>query len=335
MTDYMYPRKWRVLVSSSASSRQVTDQSSNTRKVESAIDVSKLKCTFNIRKNYQRQNVGIVSIYNLSADLEAQLISEGDRVIIEAGYESMVMTGENKGSYGEPKLYGKIYDGSVIKFAKSKENNTDRVLTLVCQDADQPLNLGFISQSYTRGLTAREAVNRICSDSTIKLPVGNLSESLQTVPLPRGKVVFGAPKDYIDSIAKGNAAQVWTDGEIINVTKITDPNLDEAIVLTPESGLIGDPDQTPYGITFRCFLRPDLKFRGLVQLKSAETKDSSSADPNQTPPDPEGIYQINDIVYVGDTWGQDWYCQIEGISRYGKSALPMMMDSALSDPNRK
>lgn len=335
MTDYMYPRKWRVLVSSSASTRQIVDQGSNTRKVESAIDVSKLKCTFSIKKNYQRQNIGVISVYNLAPDLEAQLIAEGDRVIIEAGYENLIMTGENKGQYGEPKLYGKIYDGSIIKFAKRKENNTERVLTLLCQDADYPLNMAFISQSYSRGLTAREAVNRICSDSTIPIPVGALSESLNTVPLPRGKAVFGAPKDYLDSIAKGNAAQVWTDGEIINVTRITDPNLDEAIVLTPTSGLIGSPEQVPYGVNFKCFLRPDLKFRGLVKIQGAEIAGLQSADPNQTPLDPENIYQISDITYVGDTWGSDWYCQIEGISRYGKSALPMLVDSVLADPNRK
>ena len=62
MSNFLYGRKYRVLVAD---------------KDNTALDVSNLRCTFRIEKiTNSRANYAEISIYNLSAGTEAQLIKE-------------------------------------------------------------------------------------------------------------------------------------------------------------------------------------------------------------------------------------------------------------------
>lgn len=308
----MWLRKWRVLV---------TDA-----KDEVALDVSDLRITFEVRYAREISNYSTLHIYNLNQETEKRIISEGDRVIIEAGYES---EGDDK-----PQRYGKIFDGQVVYPTRSKENNTDYVLTLLCIDGNNLLDKNFISRSLNRGLNQRQLLQAVCDGGRVKIPIDYASQGLSSQQLPRGRVIFGECKDCIADIARGNAAGYYIMDGKLHVTKMTDTVTGEALVTSPTTGLIGMPTQTQYGASFRMLMNPAVKLGTMIQIKNSEMNEYQ-AQPGQvaTPMDDDWIYQAIEVVHTGDTRGNDWYTNVTGISRYGTGSLAALMTNAAQNPN--
>lgn len=103
----MYLRKYRIVVASSTAeidSKQPTkgntsaDNTQNTKNENSnenkeyALDVSLLHCVFRVRRGMDFNNHAEIKIYNLNRETEDKIIKEGDRLIIEAGYEGYLNT---------------------------------------------------------------------------------------------------------------------------------------------------------------------------------------------------------------------------------------------------
>ena len=327
MKSYLWIRKWRIVV---------TDKNDN-----KAIDVSDLHCTFTVQKKRDLiGNTATVKIYNLSNEMEQQIIEEGDRVVIEAGYagtykkeksntegDLSTVLAESKRTDDAKVQYGKIFDGQVIYPSRSKGSNTDFILTLSCVGGGDFLGSSFIKESYNRGLNQRQVVERVCSAA--KTPINHISEGLSNQRLPRGKVFFGKVTKYIQDVIRGNAAMAYIEDSGVIVSKLTDVANTEAIVIEPDTGLIGMPQQTVFGMDFKVLLNPFIKLGTKVRLKRSEV--------NELPPkpqqprmslDPDWTYQAIEVLHKGDTRGQDWYTEIKGISRYGKGSLPAMLASA-------
>ena len=53
----------------------------------------------------------------------------------------------------------------------------------------------------------------------------------------------------------------------------------------------------------------------------------------QAPLDDEWIYQVMELTHVGDTRGNDWYTEIQGISRYGKGSLAALLGNSGQNGN--
>ena len=125
-------RKWKILV---------VDAQDN-----EALNVSDLHVKFTVKKAHEVANYSTIEIYNLTAEAEQKILKEGDRVIVEAGYEGYLSTAAD-GTIQEvsDKQYGKIFDGKIIYPSRRKENNTDYVLSLLCVDGDNILNANFVS----------------------------------------------------------------------------------------------------------------------------------------------------------------------------------------------
>lgn len=318
MSSRLWIRKWRILV---------TDKNDN-----EALNISNLHCTFEVHKKRARGGFyAIVKIYNMNAATENKLIMEGDRVIIEAGYQGTI--DENAGSAdgteqagAEALQYGKIFDGSVIWPSRSKESNVDYVLTLTCIDGDTPLNLNHISKTVNRGLNMRTIVETVCNDSEVQTPINKCSDGLSTQVLPRGKVFYGRPYDYIQDVCRGNSADYYIEDGNLNVVRLQDIAEDEALVIGPENGLVGTPQQTQDGVTFKVLLNPSIKMGTRIQLKNSQVNETTvMPGQKQAPLDDEWIYQCIEVTHRGDTRGNDWYTEIVGISRYGKGSLPALL----------
>lgn len=239
-----------------------------------------------------------------------------------------------------PKQYGKIFDGQIVQTIRSKENNVDYVLTLVCMDGDTFLNMNFISLSCVRGQNPRNVIETVVSKAEKPAQLNRVSAGISGQTLPRGKVYFGRPKDILNDVARGNNANVWISDGNVNVTKITDNYQNEALILTPQNGLIGYPQQIQYGVSFRCLLNPQLTVLSMVQLKNTEINGMQLQmnAPGKTQPqtlqlDEENMYQAYEVEHTGDTRGNDWYTTVNAYSRYGKDVVPAMMKGMSSNPN--
>lgn len=342
MNGKLWLRKWKILIA---------DKNDN-----EALNVSELHCTFEVHKSRDKNGFyATCKIYNLTAATEKQLIDEGDRLIIEAGYSTTVQEQANVDSNGnvltneqanaaaasgQPVFsktvdvelqYGKIFDGQIIWSSRSKESNVDYVLSLTAIDGDSPLHLNFIKKTVNKGLNQRQALQTVCDSSEKKIPAGTgtITDGLSMQALPRGKVFFGDPTDYIADICRGNAADYYVEDGNLHVTRLQDISNDEALVVTPDTGLIGMPQQTQFGVSFRLLLNPSIHLGTLVKLKNSEVNEAQvSPGQPQTPLDDEWIYRVTSLTHSGDTRGTNWYTDCQGISRYGKGTLPAMLASS-------
>lgn len=328
VSSYLWMRKWKILV---------VDAQDN-----EALNVSDLHVKFTVKKAHEVANYSTIEIYNLTAETEQKILKEGDRVIVEAGYEGYLSTAadgtvqeikDEKGN-AQDKQYGKIFDGKIIYPSRRKENNTDYVLSLLCVDGDNILNANFVSKTLNKGINQRQILEAVCEKSITKIPTNNVTQGLSGQKLPRGKVIFGEPKDYISDMARGNGASYWIEDGKLNMTKLTDVAADEAIVQTPTTGLVGLPTQTQYGASFKLLLNPAVKMGTLVQLKNSEIAEAQvTPGQKQTPLDDEWIYQVIEVTHTGDTNGNDWYTVCNAVSRYGKGTLAAMLANAQQNPN--
>lgn len=324
MSNYLWLRKYRILI---------TDKND-----KAALDVSDLHCTFEVHKRRsQGASYAVLRIYNLANDTEQLIINDGDRVIIEAGYEGTLgadqfngyvqntsfMGGSSAPDVATSGQYGVIFDGQVVYPSRYKETNTDYVLTLSCIDGNQPLNFNYIQKSMNKGMNQRQIFDAVCNDGTVPVPAAHVTDGLSEQALPRGKVFFGRTWDYVEDICRGNNALYFMDGGQVNLYKLTDVADDEALVIDPYTGLIGVPQQTTNGLNFRVLLNPSIKLMTKIKIARSEIKEATlMPGQKQLPLDDEWIYQAIEVTHRGDTRGNDWYTDIVGLSRYGAASLP-------------
>ncbi|WP_297428629.1 glucosaminidase domain-containing protein [Clostridium sp.] len=239
--DVIFGRKYRITVS---------DAQGN------GIDVSQLRCTFNIVKTIQMQpNTSEITIYNLNAQTENSIMLYGSRVTVEAGYEGS--------------QFGLIFDGDILQTIREKEDSTTYKLTILALDSDRAINFEIANYSIVRGQTARSVINNMISKAQYPVFLGSISDKLDSAALTRGKAMFGKSSDYLRQIAKTYSLQYYMDDGKLNLINMEDLPEGEAFELNPESGLIGTPQQTDYGISGQCLLNPQIKLNTLIHIDNS------------------------------------------------------------------
>ena len=276
------------------------------------IDVSTLRCTFQIEKSLsETPNYAEIVLYNLSAQTENSIIKEGAKVILEAGYQNP--------------QYGLIFSGDIVQPLRGKEDNTTYTLTLVSQDGDLFYNKGIINASFRAGQTQRDVLENIAKQSTNDLEIGQLSDNLTPTALPRGKALFGLTRDYFRQIAKSEQAAFYINNNKIEFIKAMDLPTNEVIQLNGKSGLIGMPEQTEEGIQATCLLNPLLDLNKMVAIDLSSIQ-RQKADRNSELKNiaGAGIFKIIKIAHKGDTRGDEWYTEFTAVAQTG--AVPVTGD---------
>lgn len=294
--DWLYGRRYRIIVDLGNGE---------------AFDVSNLRCEFSIVKSlYLKMQTSKITIWNLSPENENKLISSGQRIIVEAGYND--------------EFYGKIFEGNIIQPLRYKDNGVDYKLTLIAMDSDRFVSSAIIGVSEVAKQSRRNVVNDIASKASIPSQLGNV---LQTdFVYPRGKVMFGKASDYLEQIAKSEKARYYNDDGKVNI--IDAGTIEEGYIfdLGPKTGLISSPVQNEYGVNCECLLNPMIRLNSLFHLDNSRVKgkEYEYGTPIRSL-DVEGIYRVIEITYAGDTRGDDWKCSINAITQAG-----MIPDMALS-----
>jgi hypothetical protein len=301
-----------------------------TQTQERGLDLSNLRCTFNINKTTMNTpNILYARIYNLAPATLAKVI-EFTRVQIHAGYR-----------YAN---YGLIFDGKVVQYRRGKENPVDTYLEIHAGDGDAPLNEAVIHDSSPAGTKIRNILDKFNAakkelDADFK--VGAVPNDLYNETTKRTRVHFATVKNLERELMIAYNAEHFADnGQYIMQSKGKYRD-DEAVILSPKTGLIGMPEVTPQGIQAKCLLNPRIKLGGLVKIKSdilsgvaytPGTASKTDADGNVIPGDPTGgikydqamygqqletaytspigLYKVILLNYNGDTRGNPWYCDM-------------------------
>lgn len=292
--DWLYGRKYRVFVDIGGGK---------------AFDVSNLRCKFEISKiAYGQPQYSTLTIYNLNPDDENKIIKQGQRIVIEAGYQGS--------------QYGMIFSGTIIQPLRSKENGVDYLLTLVSIDSDRFISYGFVGTTLVAEQSARDAVESVINKSSEEVGRGFLADT--SITYPRGKVMFGMSKYYLEQIARSENSSYYTEDGKVNL--ISPASIDDKYILdfNPKSGLIGTPVQTEIGIQCKVLLNPQIKLNSLFHVDNQRITNYQYQQGTVVRGlDSEGIYRAIKVTHIGDTRDTDWYTEIEAITQAG--TLPVSM----------
>jgi hypothetical protein len=314
----LWGRKYKIIISD--------------KKTGKGWDVSNLRCVFSTTKiTLQVLNLSIVHVFNLSPATESSIIKEGNRLTIEAGYDGEVTNNADGTTTVKESQYGSIYDGDIIQVIRTKDNNLDYDLLLVCMDGEILMNNKFVFKSLAQNSSPRDIVDAVCTEAGIEQ--GRISGDLNKTKLPRGKVLFGQPRDILRPLAYDNNGTFWIESDKLFLDKFTDVPKDAAIVLTPKTGLIGYPTQTDKGVEIKCLLDPRMKLKGLVKIDNSEVRlYQASVGALITPLDKDGEYQIIQLTHSGDTRGDEWYTSMICVNREGYGVIPLLMIDVQTRP---
>lgn len=292
MSNYNYRqfmRKYRILI---------TSQSTGVD-----FDVSDLRCSFTVDKRLsETPDHSVVAVYNVSED-SINAIQPGDKLVIEAGYKD--------GNYGM------IFVGKIVQAVMKHGDSVDSYAAFICTDGDQFLTQTVVCTTMAAGATASDIVKE-CITTGGDVATGDITDSLSKSKLSRGKVLFGKSADYLSQIAKGNNAQFYVEDGRVNIVAADSYDDSIAVALTPQTGLIGTPEQTDDGISAKCLLNPSLRLNTRVYI---DTRYTNAQETNKSKEAAKinacGIYKVTKLQYKGDTRGDEWYCEFEAVSMTG------------------
>jgi hypothetical protein len=299
---------------------------------EKAIDLSELHLKFETRQSdFQMPNTAFVRIYNLSAatlqliyGLSAPSVAgtgpEFAKLILQAGYQN--------GNFAE------IFNGTVKQLTSGKETATDTFLDILAADLDLPYNFGVISQTLAPGTTPQQAATAIASGMGVQ--TGDLTAMGSGGVIPRGKVLYGMGKDYLQALGATTGTKLVIQNGMLVAIPVTGYLPGEAVQLNSQTGMIGVPTATQNGVEIVTLLNPKITIGTRVQINNKDINQTTVVARGQVGPlndisyfasvSADGFYRVMIHEIEGDTRGQPWYSRltclaIDPSSQAGASVL--------------
>ncbi len=253
----------------------------------SGFDLSGLDCVFKVKKTLKAEpNTCSLRIYNLAASTRRVL--EGSKKLtlrLEAGY---------------PGTVGQLFLGEIAR-ASTERDGTDMVTKIETGDSEKEIQASRLSLTIGPKVPASVALTAIAKSLGVGL--GNVGLAAAKLAAA-GKTLYGP-----GTILTGSSAQLLTDFcrsadlewsiqdgmiQILDRAKALDGM---AVELSPETGLVGSPSVDHEGIvTAKALIQSDLIPGRKVSFDSLSFK---------------GGYKIQEVEYLGDTSGQDWYAKLQ------------------------
>lgn len=269
------------------------------------------RITFDITKNassdYLSFNTAEIEIYNMTSETRALISQEGLRVRLDAGYED---------------LHKVIFEGVVNNVTVVKEN-VDIITTLFCS-SDMTALSNDVSETLN-GINITDYLSNLCKKNGIKLEMKKIDKSITEYS------VDGSVSQTIARICSLFGLTYSIDDGMIRIiskdVKSDDVKDSEAILVTPTTGMLGNPDITEEGCNVKTLLDCRHHVNGYYKLEAP----FASYNLNNLTVRPEavlggelnaiafidsrtynGIYMVLSMQIKGDTRGNAWYTLLRG-----------------------
>lgn len=226
------------------------------------------------------------------------------QVRLEAGYRPKQLTATTTGTLdaiGARHALPLLFGGDVREISTTREG-PDWVTSLTAGDGDQA-STQRTNKAFGRGTPLRFAVEQVCAD--LGLGLGQLPAELAKLTLfdggrqfASGVVLSGNGFHQLTRLL-ATAGYTWTvrDGEIVVVKR--GASFGTAVLLTPETGLVGSPTPSNDGrISVQCLLQPDLVPGRQLRVESRHVT---------------GYYVAETCEYTGESTSDEWYVQAEAV----------------------
>jgi len=252
------------------------------------VDQPVLRMSFVINKSQDKNpNKATLKIWNLSETSRGDL-QEQDRLIvtISAGYRGLLT---------------QIFFGD-MRYANSERQGADWVTVIEAGDGAKQYRSARINKSFSAGTLVTDALK--ASVKALGVGDGNLNQVISAgskralKQFQNGTVLSGRASDQVDNIVRSMGYE-WSvqDGQF-QALATDETTQDDAIVLSPDSGLIGSPTAGDKGVVkARSLLQGDLFPGRKVQIDSRLIQGA--------------FFKVEKAKHTGDTWGSSWFTDLE------------------------
>lgn len=259
--------------------------------------ISGLRVTFDIEKSLEKDpNKATVEIYNLSKQTLALVEDSQAYIVLRAGYGSTLKT---------------LYQGDIAKLA-TKRNGPDKVTSFECSDGEVELTTKTAELSFEPGAKFGQVFDTISGQ--LGFAPGKQQGINRNDTFLSGVSFSGFLGDSLSGLL-GKQDLDWSvqDGQLQVLPPLGSTD-EEVVVLTNETGLIGNPQRVKVinaalikskdvtkqnsGVSLVSLLNPEFRPGRRVKVMSREVT---------------GVYRIQKINHKGDTHGQDYYSTLECI----------------------
>lgn len=334
-----FQRAWNITVDTTTAQYTLTSADTN----------NSLRVVFSVRKAIQLAYwEAEVVIYNMEDQAKGVLgvdtwvfgtpLNLGNVLSISAGYA--------KSAAGDfDPAQNEIYAGTIFQPIWTRENVVDTKITLRCLVGLMENAFNFTNFTVPSGISTYDLLVNTAKQGSI--PLGEVDQSaLNTQKFGRAQTVFGRPYAKFQQIANDNNAFVWIDRTTstnntpaydLNLRKLEfNPTISPTVTYAPPNfaqniapvgntptgvvkrTLIGTPEQTEQGVTFRVLMDAEPKLGQVIQLAPGIAITRRPIQIGQYPGilDAQGLYIIAEIKYVGDSRGEadSWYTEITGLT---------------------
>lgn len=276
-----------------------------------ALDLSDLRIRFSVRRgDLKTPNSADIRIYNVSDATALRAQKEFERIVLQAGYAGN---------------FGVIFDGTIKQARRGRESQTDTYIDITAADGDSAYCWSVINMSLAAGSTPDDHLQAALQAMESRGITLGEKPNLSTNRLPRGKVMFGMTRDYLDTLGKTqDLSWSFQDGKLTLI-----PNTaylpGEAVVVNSATGMVGLPEQTQNGITVKMLLNPSVKIGRRLQIDnksiqqyryglSVMDQPANGMMQSSAKLDSDGFYRSIVVNHVGDTRGNEWYTDVIGLA---------------------
>ena len=239
-------------------------------------------------------NSAEISILNLSSDTQRQILIEGDRVELEAGYWPQ----------DGARTTGVIFRGQIRSVLTKKSDQTNTRVKILLGDGDYVYAHSRIRHVF-QNPTHKQIVESIASQFESEgLKIGKIDVPDFTETRPRTVDRLG--RRELDDIAYQHDLQWYIQDGEFNMYPRDEPLKDSAYYLSPDSGVVGSPEFTEVGVNVRTLMIPDLRPGFTFLLKNDKLNRRVSEE-----------CKIDRITFRGNNYAGQFGCEIT--SRFIKS----------------
>lgn len=254
-----------------------------------ALTVTDLRVSFNVKKTSKKEpNKAEVVITNLNSDHRALLQTKGGKFILQAGYAS---TGTQQ-----------LFVGDVRDVAHVREG-ADWNTTLHSGDGERAYRFARTKQSFKANTAQSDVLNALATEMGVDPGnLGSVTEAAQKYA--NGFSSHGVAQRELDRILS-SLGYTWSiqDGAI-SVLKYGATLQGLVPLWSVDTGLIGSPEfgaaeknKGPQ-VKAKHLLDANVRIGGQVKLQSVRFN---------------GAVRVTELTHTGDTFGGDWYTEIEGV----------------------
>lgn len=248
-----------------------------------------IRIKFSIEKgDSSNANKCTISLFNLSVDSKSFLEKENLVVFLSVGYGDSMRN---------------IFFGDVTRF-NEKRDGADIVSILECGDSETALRESNIQIGLAPGATNLQVIDEAIS--RLRLPVSYKS-NIKKITFNQGFSFSGQVKRLLDQLIT-QAGLTWSiqDGELLIAAKKETDQVN-AVLISPETGLLGIPTKTKDGIEFECLINPAIRPGRAVRVESKKFLSGVGV-----------TMKVVKATYDGDTHDGDYKLKVEGVNVNGK-----------------